>query len=151
MKRKKILRYVVLPFMILLMAGLLYAYKEFKRTHNDTATLAPDYSLATQALIKEFENNEQQATKKYAAKTVEVKGKIKDVVKDERGLYVVVLGDEASTSTVRCSIDSVHNTEAATVRKGSNVAVKGICSGFSSDELLGSDVVLVRSVIDNKN
>ena len=56
-----------------------------------------------------------------------------------------------SVSSVRCSIDSVHNIEAAAVKKGNNVSEKGICSGFSSDELLGSDVVLVRSVIDNKN
>jgi hypothetical protein len=30
------------------------------------------------------------------------------------------------------------------------VAVKGICSGFNGDEILGSDVILVRSVIDQK-
>ena len=85
MTRKKIVRYVVLPLLILLTAAMVYVYKEFRHTHNDTATLAPDYSLATQTLMKEFENNEQKATKKYAANPLKVQGKIKDLVKDERG------------------------------------------------------------------
>ena len=67
-----------------------------------------------------------------------------------RGFYSVVLGDTASMSSVRCSIDSVHSNEAAAVKKGSIIAVKGICTGFNADELLGSDVILVRSVVDSK-
>ena len=61
-----------------------------------------------------------------------------------------MLGDTASMSSVRCSIDSVHSSEATKVQQGSIIAVKGICSGFNADEMLGSDVILVRSVVDSK-
>jgi beta-glucosidase-like glycosyl hydrolase len=75
---------------------------------------------------------------------------VKDLLKDDRGFYSIVLGDTASMSSVRCSIDSVHSGEAAAIQKGNTIAVKGICSGFNADEMLGSDVILVRSVVDNK-
>ena len=75
---------------------------------------------------------------------------LKEIVKDDKGFYSLALGDTSSMSSVRCSIDSVHSKEAAAVKKGSTIAVKGICSGFNADDMLGSDVILVRSVIDSK-
>jgi hypothetical protein len=62
-----------------------------------------------------------------------------------------VLGEAGSMSSVRCSIDSTHSEEAAKVQKGQSLSVKGICSGFMSDEMLGSDVQLDRCVIAYKN
>jgi tRNA_anti-like len=150
MKRKNILRYIVLPLLLILAAVAIYIYKEYNRTHKDTAKLKPDYSIEATQLVKEFEENEQASGTKYWDKIVKVDGWVKDVLKDDKGFYTVVLGDTASMSSVRCSIDSVHSSEAARVQKGSIIAVKGICSGFNADEMLGSDVILVRSVVDSK-
>lgn len=62
---------------------------------------------------------------------------VKEVIKDDKGFYTVVLGDTASMSSVRCAFDSVHNSEAAG-NSGRVIALKGICSGFNADEMLGS-------------
>lgn len=148
MKRKKIIRYVLLAVLLVAAAVALYIYKEYNRTHKDTARLKADYSLAATDLIKEFEANEQASNKKYWDKVIRVEGMLKEIVKDEKGYYSLALGDTSSMSSVRCSIDSVHSKEAATVKKGMMVAVKGICSGFNADEMLGSDVILVRGVVD---
>ncbi len=151
MKRKKIIRYVLLSLAVIIAAAAIYIYKEYTRTHKDTAALKADYSLGATELIRDFEANEQAANKKYWDKVIRVEGMVKDIVKDEKGFYSLALGDTASLSGVRCSIDSVHGREASLVKKGSRIAVKGICSGFNEDELLGSDVILVRSVVDSKN
>jgi hypothetical protein len=150
MKRKKIVRYVLLSLLVIIAAVAVYIYKEYNRTHKDTAGLKPDYSLSATDLVKEFEENEQASNTKYWDKVIRVEGMVKDVVKDDKGFYTMVLGDTSSMSSVRCSIDSVHSNIASTVKKGSAVAVKGICSGFNADEMLGSDVILVRSAIDLK-
>jgi hypothetical protein len=150
MKRRKIIRYIIISLLIIIAAAALYIYKEYNRTHRDTALLKPDYSLTATNLIKEFETDEAASNKKFWDKVIRVEGVVKDVIKDERGFYTLALGDTTSMSSVRCSIDSLHSNEAATIRKGSLAAVKGICSGFNSDELLGSDVILVRSVVENK-
>jgi hypothetical protein len=150
MKRKKIIRNVLLSLLVIIAAAAIYIYKEYNRTHKDTARLKADYSLAATDLIKEFETNEQASNKKYWDKIIKVEGIVKEVVKDDKGFYSLALGDTSSLSSVRCSIDSVHSNGAASVKKGSFIAVKGICSGFNADEMLGSDVILVRSVVDSK-
>ena len=150
MKRKNILRYIVLPLLLIIAAAAIYIYKEYNRTHKDTATLKPDYLIVATDLLNEFESNQKASETKYWDKVIRVEGMVKEVIKDDKGFYTVVLGDTASMSSVRCSIDSVHNSEAAGVIRGRVIALKGICSGFNADEMLGSDVILVRSVVDLK-
>lgn len=150
MKRKKILRYVLFSFLIFAGAAAIYIYNEYNRKHKDTATIKADYSLSATTLLNEFSTNEKLAGEKYMDKILRVEGNVKDIIKDEKGFYTVSLGDTASLSSVRCSIDSTHSGEATSIQKGSLIALKGICTGYNADELLGSDVVLVRSVVDSK-
>jgi len=150
MKYKNLIRFVVLPLLLIIAATAWYIYKEYNRTHKDTASLKSDYSFQAGVFIKEFEDNEQAANKKYWDKVVEVYGTAKEINHDEKGIYTIALGDTVSMSSVRCSIDSIHSHEASVVIKGNNVTVKGICAGFNADALLGSDVVLVRCIVDSK-
>ena len=150
MKRKKIIRYVLLALLMIIVTAAIYIYKEYNRTHVDIARLKADYSLTATDFIKEFEINERSSNKKYWDKVIRVEGIVKEIVKDEKGFYTLVMGDTSSMSSVRCGINSAHSKEAAVVKKGSLIAVKGICSGFNADEMLGSDVILVRSVVDSK-
>ncbi|MGZ8518245.1 MAG: OB-fold protein [Chitinophagaceae bacterium] len=150
MKRKKMMVYIMLALLLVLVVVVVYIYKEYNRTHEDTASIKPDYSLTAGNLIKEFETEEPASNKKYWNKVILVDGMVKEVSKDDRGLYSVILGDTASMSSVRCSMDSIHNHETAAVKKGDHLAVKGICAGFNADEMLGSDVILVRCAVYSK-
>lgn len=151
MKRKNILRYILLPLLLIISVAGIYIYKEYNRTHKDTSKLKPDYSVTASNLINEFESDEQSSNKKYWDKVIEVEGVTKELVKDEKGFYTVILGDPATMSSIRCSIDSSHNKEITSIITGKKIKLKGICSGFNADELLGSDVILVRSVVGSKN
>lgn len=150
MKRKKIIWRIVIVLVVILAAAGYYFYKEFYRTHKDTAKVKPAYTLQATALISEFEKNEKASNGKYLDKVIKVDGIVKDLLKDEAGFYSVVLGDTSALSSVRMSMDSVHNADAAGLKRGDKIAMKGVCSGFNPDEMLGSDVIMVRSVIDNK-
>ena len=74
--------------------------------------------------------------------------KVSEIIKDEKGFYTVVIGNPSTQSSVRCSIDSIYAVKINDLKTGNKVIIKGICSGYNSDELLGSDVMLVRSVPD---
>jgi len=150
MKRKKIIRYIVLPLLVIGAVAAIYIYKEYNRKHKDTARVKADYSLTTTELLNEFAANEKASGEKYMDKVLRVEGAVKDIIKDEKGFYTIALGDTASMSSVRCSIDSTHTNEVISLKKGAILAVKGICTGYTADELLGADVVLVRSVVDSK-
>lgn len=152
MKRKKIIRYTLLTVLVLLAGAAWYIYKEYNRRHKDTARLKPDFSVQAPALISEFQADEHASNNKYWDKVIRVEGVLKEISKDDKGFYSLALGDTSSMSSVRCSMEALHNDDAAAAAKGSLVVVKGVCAGFNSDELLGSDVILVRTVIDkNKN
>lgn len=150
MKRKKIIRYIVLPLLVLMAAAAIYIYKEYNRKHKDIAKIKADYSLAATDLLADFITNEKASGEKYMDKVLIVEGMVKEIINDEKGLYTLSLGDTATMSSVRCSIDSVHTREAVDLQKGTVLAVKGICTGFTTDELLGADVVLVRSMVYSK-
>jgi len=150
MKRKKVIGYILLAVLLLSAVFAAYIYKEYNRTHEDTAAIRPDYSLTAVSLLKEFEMDEPASNKKYWDKVILVDGMVKDLAKDDRGRYSIILGDTASMSSVRCSMDSIHNNEVATVKKGNRLAMKGICTGFNADEMLGSDVILVRCAVYSK-
>lgn len=148
-KRKNIFRLIVLSLLIV-MAGGWYVLKEYNRTHRDTSRLQPDFSVIASDFIKEFTDNERSSNKKYMDKVVEVNGIVKEIGHDEKGIFSLAMGDTSELSSVRCSLDSLHSKEVAGIKRGAVVSMKGICTGFNADELLGSDVILVRCVFVKK-
>jgi len=148
-KRKIIIVLIALDIAFCTWQGL----KEYNRTNKDFSNVKADVKITAVDLIKEFEVNDSIANKKYLDKTIETIGRLKELAKDDTGYYTLVLGDTTSMSSVRCSMDSVHQQDAASMPIGSSVTVRGACTGFNKDEMgLGSDVILNRCVIiKNKN
>lgn len=145
-KQKKIIRGVVVLFVIAALGGW-YAYSEYNRPLESMASAQSEVSIKAVELIAEFEKNEAASGQRFTDKVIEVEGTLKEATADDNGLYTLSLGDEASMSSVRCSVDSAFTTAAALLNKGATVKIKGVCSGFTTDELLGSDVTLVRCAV----
>jgi hypothetical protein len=125
-----------------------YGYKEYTRSNTDLTKVKADVSITAAVLVKEYEINDSSANKKYSGKIIETEGSVKSIEKDDKGYYTVVLGDEAGMSSIRCSMDTTHQQDAARLTVGSSAVVRGVCTGFNKDEMgLGSDVFLIRSVI----
>ena len=148
MNKKKKWVYIAALFVIAIGSTAFYIYKEYHRKNKDTGSLQPDYVVRASIIIKDFEVDQESAAKKYSDKIILVEGFLKDILKDDRGSYSLMIGDTTSMSSVKCSMDNAHNREAATLQKGTYAVIKGVCAGFNADELLGSDVILVRCIID---
>ena len=147
MKRKRV---ILVAIAILVLGGGWYGYKEFTRKVPDLSRVKADIKLNSQDLIAAFEKNETEANQRYLDKIISLEGIVRSVEKDEQGLFTVILGDENTLSSVRCSMNPEHQEEVAKLREGATTKIKGACTGFNSNELLGSDVVLNRCVIDKK-
>jgi hypothetical protein len=146
MKNKKLIILSVVA--IALLGGGWYAYSEYTRKVKDLAKVKADMKLTVAELLSAFENNETQANLAYLDKVISVKGTVRTVEKNEKGFYSVVLGEEGSMSSVRCSINPNYKDDIIAIPAGSLVTMKGACTGFNQDELLGSDVILNRCVLD---
>lgn len=151
MSRKKIIWLIIL---LVVAGGVWYGYRQYTRTHKDLKEVNPDFVLPAGNLIREFETGDSAAGIKYNGKVIEVTGNVKNIEKDDQGYYTIVLAGNESPSSVRCSMDTIHNADAAQLAKGSSATLRGSCNGFNKDEtgLLGSDVILnYCAIISKKN
>jgi hypothetical protein len=145
MKKKKVILSVIA---LVILGGAWFGYAEYTRKVKDLANVKAQVTLQSSELIMAFEKNETAANAELLDKIIAVKGNVKKIEKDDHGHYTIVLGDAGSMSSVRCSMDSVHVNEITGLKEGSGVTLKGACTGFNADELLGSDVILNRCVIE---
>lgn len=147
---KKNLKVIVPLVLLVAVVGAWYAYKEYNRKPASMENTKSDFATNTATLIAAFEENETKANLQYLDKVVEVEGAIRTVSQDDAGLYTVTMGDDGSLSSVRCSIDNMFSEQARSLVPGSPVSIRGVCTGFMADPLLGSDVTLVRCTILKK-
>ncbi|RTL56109.1 MAG: hypothetical protein EKK37_16640 [Sphingobacteriales bacterium] len=146
MSKKKIILISVL--IVVAVAGL-YGYREFNRKNPDLATIEATEQIHSDALIQAFKTGDKNTATRYIGKVVAVSGTVKEII-NEDGVYTIAIGNDTNMDAVRCSMDSLHSKEAATLSKGLSVTLKGVCTGFNADELLGSDVVMNRCVVEKK-
>lgn len=148
MKKKRNLRNVLLVVLILGIGAAVYGYKEFNRKSESIANKTADFKVKPLDIISAFTADEKAATLKYGGKIIQVAGLVKKVDKDEQGNYTIVIGDNSSLSSVRCSIDSLFSKDVTALQLNAPAFLKGICTGFNADEMgLGSDVILNKCVI----
>ena len=152
-KKRKFFWIVILMIIADISFSVWIGFKEYYRTNKDFTNVKADIKISAAELIHEFETSDSIGNIKFSGRIIETTGNIKEINKDESGFYTIVLGDTTSMSSVRCSMDSVHQKDAAMLNIGSSVIIRGACTGFNKDEMgLGSDVILNRCVIVvNKN
>jgi hypothetical protein len=143
-------RIIITVVILLLLAGGWYAYKLYTGKVPPVTELKTDASLTSLALITAFEKDSAWANKNYLGKILEVTGPIKSI---DAASGSVSLGDAASSSSVRCSMDSAYVKTIGGLNQGASIVIKGACTGYLPDETglgLGSDVVMNRCIIKTK-
>ena len=144
-------RIIIFALLIIVVAGGIYAYREYTRTNEDLKGVKAVASVTATDLIRTFESDSAKANTQYLDKAIAVSDKIKAIERDNNSA-TVVLGEESSMSSVRCSMDSSYLEEIKSLKVGQQVTIKGVCTGFHQNEIaeLGSDVILNRAVLENQ-
>lgn len=144
-------RVIVVGIVVVIITGALYIWREFNRTIEQLDNIPADYSVNAISLINEYASNEPEADKKYRNKILEVTGTVRKV-ENVDSTSIVILGDSAGMSAVRCMMDNSQRQKAGSLQPGRIVTIKGAITGFKKDEtgLLGSDVELNRCVVSNQ-
>ena len=140
-------RIILILVLIVLIAAGWYGYKLYTGKVPSLTEVKTDASINATDLIAAFEKDSASANKQYLGKILEVQGMVKSV---DTTAATLAIGDTASTSSVRCSMDSALVKTISGLNQGSTITIKGACTGFMPDETglgLGSDVVLNRCVL----
>jgi len=131
---------------IFLCLGLLIALfiiiKLYNKPHVDVESTKADYIISIENIVREFEENEEIANKKYLDKIIQVEGNIIDITLTD-GNGTITLDSKNSGKTVVCSMIASENIKVVGLQKGNKITVRGICTGYLMD------VMLVRAIIVN--
>ena len=153
--KKRIRKIVLLTLIPVLAAGAWQGWHEYNRTNKDLSKVKADVRITVTEIINEYESNDSTADEKYLGKIIELSGNVKKVEEDGYGNYTIVLGETENSSSVRCTMDTAYRMDAAHVPEGSSVTLRGACTGYKKNELLGvllgSDVEINRAVVIKKN
>jgi hypothetical protein len=131
---------IVVGFLFL--AGAAAGFYMFNLKAKDLSKVKPDYVITAADLLKAFEGDEVSAAARYVGKTVEVTGEIGAVTKGEENSLNVALKTGNDFSAVICTVPS--GEAAGNPEAGSQVTVRGECSGYLMDVLLKNCVIIVQ-------
>lgn len=124
---------VFVSIMMLLVIAAIVAWMTYNKPHQSVDNA--DFSVEAAQLVEVFEQDEAAANEKYLDKVIEVNGVVKDVLKSDNSV-TILLGDPEAMSSVSCSLSPEGSREAGNITQGSLVTIKGICSGMLLDVAL---------------
>lgn len=128
---------VILFFVFFIaVSAILAALYFFNLKHTDMSKAHPDFVITATALLKEFEDNETQASTRYINKIIEVEGTISSINTAKDNVLTISLKTESDLSSVICTFPAV--ADPSKFRAGDSITLRGECSGFLMDVLLNN-------------
>ncbi len=137
---KKNLKIILIVIATLAVAGAVTGYYLYNLKPKDLGKVKPDFKVTSAELQRSFEENEASAAAKYVNKIVEVTGKVSSVERGENNSVNVSLETDSDFASVICTFPAEVSPDLLKV--GSQISVRGQCSGYLMDVLLNNCVLL---------
>jgi hypothetical protein len=131
---------IIISVLLIIGFTVLFIYREYTREVETATASNPDFRTDTKALVSEFSSNDAYALAKYSGKLLEVSGTVSSI--ESNSQPVIVLGSDPQIK-IRCVFDKLNEFPAT----GTLVVIRGYCTGFNKDELIGSDIMMNRCAI----
>ena len=131
---------IIIGFFLTVIIGLIASLYYYNKPHVNVEKSNAIYSLTAQNLIKEYQENEKNTNEKYTERVIQIEGNIYEI-STLRGNTVVTLKDSVSEPSIICHMQAEDNKRVLSLKKGSRVTLKGVCTGY----LL--DVIMVRCIL----
>lgn len=133
--------YILIAVLLLMLVGLV-AYFQYNKPTRDLTDKKADLSISATELYRQFSENEAQANQQYLDKVVQVKGVLTAVSRGEDGSLNLTLDAGNPMGGVTCEIPAGNFAEGTNLQTGSQVTIKGQCTGILTDVLLVKCVLI---------
>ncbi len=148
-KTKSKYKKILIGLLILLLAGAGIAWYIFTEKFTDTAKQKPDFSVNAMNFIKEFQQNDSLANKKYIAKIVVVNGVVSAIETADTTANIKFV-DAATGHYIIFAFQQQHLADAKKLQQRQTVSIKGSCSGGTYSEILGIQyITFKRAALNN--
>lgn len=122
---KKIVLIVVLAGAAVCAYIAYHMYNDGPESYADKKAIA----VTAVALLDDYNKSEAGANKKYIGKVVAVSGEVKEITKNQEGQMVVTLKTSDPMNSINCTLDQKDES----IKQGSGITLKGLCTGFMMD------------------
>lgn len=139
-------RRLLIIILLVIAIAVWYGYNEYNRPNTTLTDTKPSATVAAPVLLAAFEQDSVKTVKQYDGKIIAVSGTIKKIEADGNPV-IIFLGDAAQMSSVQCSMDSTNADMYRQLQTGMATTLKGQVTGFRTDPLFGTDVILNRCVV----
>jgi len=125
-------------------------YREYNRGNKVLSEVEPAIKISAHDISSSFAQSDSLSNSKFLGKVIEIEGVVKNIEMPDSNISVIIISGNNEMSSVRCTMDSSLHSKAISIDIGTAATLKGICTGYNADELLGSDVLMNRCVIVNR-
>ena len=148
---KPVHKRIITGGLILLLAVAGVVWYIFTEKFTDTAERKADYAVNAADIIKEFQQNDSLANKKYTEKIISVKGIVSGIEAADTTVNIK-MSDTATGDYIIFAFQQQHLSEAKKLKEGELVSIKGSCSGGVYSQILETRYIsFKRAVLDTKN
>ena len=128
------LKYIPAILIVALLGAYIIWRYAFRESGMNVSSEKPDYAVTATGLLQTFETDENAANALYLDKILLVSGTVESVSSDSLGISVYLKEGDAVAGVI-CSFEK-ESIDTALIRKGIQVNVKGICTGYLMDVVL---------------
>ena len=128
-------------FFVIVLFGVICIYIFFKPEKN-LLKLKPDYKLTAIELFNEYSIDEEAANKIFLGKVIQVSGTIREINTEDSIYITVILETEDIFSGVNCVLNDKYASKQKEIIIGSEVTIKGECSGKLIDVVLNNCILI---------
>ncbi len=146
---KPAIKRILTGLLILLLAVAGVVWYIFTEKFADTAERKADYTLNATDFMKEFQQNDSLANKKYTEKIISIKGTVSEIETADTTVNIK-MADTATGDYIIFAFQQQHLPEAKKIKKGELVSIKGSCSGGIYSEILETRYIsFKRAALNN--
>lgn len=127
-------------------AGLVWKFV-INKPHADIENATPAYSLSTQELWKQYNQELKLSDSLYTGKVIEISGNLSAADKVDSLIYLVFVMEpdpDFGNKTIRCEMLTKYSDEASAIKANTALKVKGFCSGFDQTDIKFSKCSIIK-------
>lgn len=136
---------------IIVAIGLVAAVLVWKfyinKPHDDIEKISPAYSVSTEEIWGKYNSDRKISDSLYNNQVIEITGNMSRVDKNDSlvsVIFIMAADSMFGDKTIACQMYKKHNDEAAALKMGEKVKIKGVCIGYDDTDIKFNKCSIVK-------